>query len=147
MYVCFMCQTFKQKFRPYINKYKFFEVQNILLKKRRNFRIKISLINLNFLGLADSILIKEGSINNFLTPIQYTPFWYLVKFTEGCENQHVAQCQCDIHATCITHIILGLSLSILTLLALLYCTHFTVFHLYHIFHMPLLINSFFNFNF
>ena len=42
MYIYFMCQTFKYQFRSYINKFNFFEVQNIHQKNKRNFHIKIS---------------------------------------------------------------------------------------------------------
>ena len=37
-----MFQVFKYKFRLCINKFNFFEVQNIHLKRTRNFYIKIS---------------------------------------------------------------------------------------------------------
>ena len=37
-----MCQVFKYKFRSYINKFNFFEVQNVHLKNTWNFHIKMS---------------------------------------------------------------------------------------------------------
>ena len=53
------------------------------IKNKRNFHIIISVKSISISSNYKTILIQEGSILNTLKPKQYTPFWYLVKFTEG----------------------------------------------------------------
>jgi hypothetical protein len=66
------------------NKFSFVIVQNIHLKSKKNFYIKIYLKSIQISWDYQALnSIQKGSILNTLTPKWDIPFWYLAKFAEG----------------------------------------------------------------